>query len=1499
MAAEGDRSRSRSDLLAKLLKGLGQTATAVLGVLMLASASGVLILTQTATGRRAAATFLEDALQGAVTGSVEVGPVTGGNLLTRAALERLRIAGPDGETFLELRGVRLSYDPLGLIRGRYHLRSPRVDRMELRLVQERGGTWNYERIFGEAGEDTAAADGPLLWFTDATIADGRLVVRTPWEPEGPTAAARDSAAAAALAGEAIWRYERTEAGIERVVTLEGLSGRLPYARILDPERPMRLELERVGGLARVVTQDLTLERLDATVVFTDTIRVDLPAVRTAHSSLAGDGWVVAEDPPRYRFDLEADRMGFADLGWLPVPVPDSGGGPAGVTVRTTADPEVVGVDVREAEVRSGESRADGGFTVYVEETPVLSEVDIELRPLRLALAAELLDRDTMPDGYVRGTVRGSGPIDLFDVDADVTLEPLDADGGRGPSRLRARGGIGLVGDPRAMRGLDLTFGAFDLMWTRLIEIDTRQPGRIDGTATLDRVPGGRLGFEADLTHAVPDDSASHVVASGSFEPGDPPVVALDLRTDPLSLGVIDPYFPALELVGTVRGPASVSGSLSNLTARADLATPRGQIRFDGTFDLVAERRTYDAELTAREIQLQQWLRDGPDTRLDVRGRVRGTGTDPATLEATFDLAILPSSFEGARVDSSLLRFSVAEGLARVDTFAIRSDVGTVHGRGGFGLAEDRSASLFLDLDVPELSALNRWIVPGRRDLPAEGGARDLFADFPVEEEGEDDAEAPPDTLSGRLAARGVLYGNSASFGFGGRLDGGGVSYGESRADSLAVTVQAPEARALDSVVVAGTGWGVHAAGLEADSATFRVARTGDERTDVRFRAVRGEDAAVAAAGEVLWTESRKGASISEMSLGLGGRRLTLTGPARVTYGEADGLVVTDLELVGEEGARLRVDGTLPREGPADLRLSLRSLPLGELRRFLDLEPEFGGLVDARLDVTGTGARPEMEGSVTVVEPSVSGRSFGRLGVDLSYSDRVLRTEAVLEDGGATLVRLDGSVRADLSPWATGDRIDEEPLDLTVAADSLPLALPLLAVESFREVDGVATGNVRLRGAPGAPRLDGALRIRDGAARVPALGIRIERVGGHATLRGSEARIDSLSFASSRGGSARVSGTVGLEEFTDPALALDLEARRLRGIDQRRASLAINGSGRLEGNYRSPDLTGRFRLSNGTVRFRDFLGGEQVVDLTDPDITGLVDTTVMAERRVLEQARNPFLQNLRADVELLIGPDLWLRSTDLNVEIAGDVDLRMDRAQGDVRLFGDVRLVRGTYRWTGARGLVSRQLRIQDGRISFVGTPGMNPNLNITALHRIRTGDVGTLAVTANVTGTMLDPTLALTSDPPMSESNQVCVLLINSTCGAPGTGQLARDQLLGRLSAEISTALASEVGADYLELRSTARRTSSDDEADGPDRSLFSEAEVEAGWYLSPELFLTVTYPFGRPFPEGSLDWRFTDQWTLELLTELRFEQGLRSSSSSNLERDRTWGLFLFREWSF
>lgn len=1489
--ARSEKAGSGS-LLSRLALAAGRTLTVLVGVASLAAASAVLLLSQTAAGRALVTELVADALRGTARGRFIVGPVTGGNLLTRATLARFTIADTSGRVFVDLRDVRVEYNPIGFLTGRYRFRRLDVDRMEVALRQDAEGRWNFEEIFGEESEsppDTAPGEadegGTSIALTDVTVGDGRFEMRTPWEgeppgPEGP-----------------VWRIERTDdGGLERVITLEELSGRLPVLRVADPTRPFHVQLQEVRSLARAVRQPLRIERLDAEAIFGDTVRIDLPRVATTESGLGGEGWVVPGDSLAYRFDLRAEPIAFSELRWLPIPVPASGGGPADLVLSSEGGPMTV--DVTEADVESGDSRLRGGFTVRLDEPARFQALEVELDPVRLALVDRLLERETEIDGLLSGPVRASGPLDLLDIDADVQLRDLPSDTtAPPPSDLTARGGVGLF-QPRSYRQLELEMTGFEPRWTRILGIDTRQRGRVDGTLTLDGVAGEPLGFQLDLRHRLPGDTASHVTGSGSV-PLDSAARrerGMDVRlvADPLSLSVLDPFFPALAITGVVRGPIQASGTMGDLTASATLTTPRGRLEFDGGFDLASERKGYDARLSASDIQLRQWFEGGPGSRLEVRGRVNGRGTDPEDLTATFDLQVLPSELAEARLDTSLLRFTVDEGLARADTFIVRSDVGTVRGRGSFGLSPDRSGPLTLEIDAPDLATWNRWIVPGRGS-PADT-APDLFAEFP-EAPGEGGEEASErDTLAGSLAARGVAYGSVDDFAFGGLVRASGPTYGPLAADSLRVTVDVTDARSLDSLVVQGTTWRPRRADLAADSAGFRFVRLAAGNGELRVHARRDTTAGLDGEAALDWSGETDRLDLRRLDLRLGDQDLRLEAPARSSWGEG-GLTVEGLTLSGAGGARLRADGVLPRSGDADFRFDLEQVELADVRSFLDLDPRFAGRVDASVRVRGTAASPTMEGDFQIRAPGFEQLDYGILGGDLRYADRRLEGSVELSSGGRSLASIEGGVRVDLSLGPVERRLLDDPLDLRVRSDSLPLRFVEIPFESLREVTGRARGELVVTGAPDALELGGDLRIEEAGATIPALGVRFSEVGGRARFQGSDARLDSVRIVSGAGGSALVSGTVGLATLSNPAFDLDLSARQLRGINRRKATLVLDGSGRLTGDYRRPSLTGSFRASNGTIRYREFQRGDQVVDLSDPELYALVDTTTLAERRVLAQAQDPFMQNLQTDVTVQVGPDLWFRSSNLAVELSGEVDVRMDRAQGDLAVFGTLELVRGNYLFT--RGPLSRQLRITGGTIEFVGTPGMNPNLDITAQHRTRT-EQGPLEVRAQITGTMLSPTLAFSSDPPLSESDQVCVLLLNAPCAGTrlGSGQLVGEQLLGTVGSQLSTLLTGEMGLDYATIRSGGanRGVGAEGEESG---SLFRDAEVELGKYLTPELFLTVTYPIGSDVPSGALDWRFTDKWSLELRSERRLGRAFGGIRSSNLDAARLWGLFLFRDWTF
>ncbi len=784
-------SGSHRSLLSRVLRrlrGLAESLTRValglIGLAFLVAAGALVLLSQTIVGRQAVTDLVERALSNTVNGEVRVGPILGGDLLSQVLLERFEITDPDGRLFVGIDSVRLHYNPLSFLVGTFRFDAVTMQRVHLVLRQHEDGRWNFDRIFGDENpvEADSIDDGrqgsDRVLLADVDVRHGEIEVHTPWARD-LTGAARERAIRTGLQGDQLWRVRSVGPDrYEREILLRRLSGRFPLIRIVDPVRPLRFDMQGVSAQADVVTQTLDIEQLDGSVVIADTVRVWLDALELASSSIAGSGWLIPVNPVEFDFDLVADPFSFEELQWIPLPLPTRGGGPADLRLFTRN--ETIIVDVSNSDVRVDDSRVRGSFRAALEPTPRFEALDAILDPLRLSLVDEVLKRDDGMDGFLRGTVRGSGPITLMSIDADLSVEDPPGEDRPPASYVRANGGIAIV-EPRRMDGLGLTLRAFEPRWAGIVGIETTLPGRSTGTTSFDGIAGGRFTFDAQLSHSLPDRAPSLIAGRGLVDLHGEREIDLSFDFDPLVLAIVDPLLPeGVSVLSEVRGPFSARGPLDDLQIATDLSTPRGEIQFDGRFDLVSEEKTYDAVLLARDIQLAEWIENGPATRLAVEGRVDGTGTDPATLDARFDLVVLPSLFEGARVDSSIVRFTLADGLASADTFAIRTQVGSADGRGVFGLTESRSGSLILDIAIPDLSEWNAWLVEGRNPARIEEDVSELFETFgPTGEDarGPDTGDALPDTVSGSLEALGVLYGNVSDFSFGGRARARGLAWG--------------------------------------------------------------------------------------------------------------------------------------------------------------------------------------------------------------------------------------------------------------------------------------------------------------------------------------------------------------------------------------------------------------------------------------------------------------------------------------------------------------------------------------------------------------------------------------------------------------------------------------------------------------------------------------------------------------------------------------------------
>ncbi|MEJ2371440.1 MAG: hypothetical protein P8Y07_11415, partial [Gemmatimonadales bacterium] len=550
---------------------LVRAAGVLAGFLSLAAAVVLFLATQTEFGRNKALSYIQGALTGAFNGSVELGPVVGGNLLTRVNLERVRISGPDGELFVELDGVRLSYSPFGILRGRYIFRRLSADRLKLILRQHPEGGWNFDRIFG-GGPDTIPEprvqipaptpfpppvpalepEGVRVAIVDGQVREGEVSMIWPWAND-LTGEAYEEAVSAARRGETVWNVEPEGDGFVRAIRVTEMSGRFPLV---------------------AVSQPLDFRRFDGSMVFEDSIRFEVREAELGASQLTGRGWIASGDNTEagegtdFRFDLDGDPIGFADLQWLPIPIPREGGGPGQVVIRSQGGEAFV--ELRDAEVRVRDSRMNGGMVVGLGAMPRFDSLSVRFDPLRIALVDEILEREALIDGYLRGPLSGSGPMDAIDLVADLTAESLS--GEAEPSRVRMAGKAGIV-EPRLMSGLVLDLEAFEPRWTAVVELPNRLEGRLDGRVVVDDLADDTVRVSADILHRTALGEVSRL--EGGLQSHKPTrAVDLDATLNPLELIALDMYIPRATLIGLGAQIVHPARECDGTADRADEGRPR-------------------------------------------------------------------------------------------------------------------------------------------------------------------------------------------------------------------------------------------------------------------------------------------------------------------------------------------------------------------------------------------------------------------------------------------------------------------------------------------------------------------------------------------------------------------------------------------------------------------------------------------------------------------------------------------------------------------------------------------------------------------------------------------------------------------------------------------------------------------------------------------------------------------------------------------------------------
>lgn len=578
--------------------------------------------------------------------------------------------------------------------------------------------------------------------------------------------------------------------------------------------------------------------------------------------------------------------------------------------------------------------------------------------------------------------------------------------------------------------------------------------------------------------------------------------------------------------------------------------------------------------------------------------------------------------------------------------------------------------------------------------------------------------------------------------------------------------------------------------------------------------------------------------------------------------------------------------------------SLSAGPLPVKQATVGLRISNGADAAFRTDFVGTGsARASASGEVTRRDSgSVAFRiDSARVEVDslnaysLSAPVHVLSSARGITVDSLILSQARGGSVAARNIAFLGDSIRG-----SLRTDGFSLALLELFGGGVANVHGALTANVEIAGTTAHPRLNGSIVVDSGAVTVPPIGVRLDRLDADIALNGDTVFVRKLSAATAREkrGTLDVTGTVALTEYDNPVFALNATARNFRAVDRRGlASLDVSTTTpiSLMGPYSGAHVSGAVRVDRGTVYIPELIT-KRLVDLNDPELVDVVDTTVASNRAILPTAPSEFTKNLRLDnVSINVGDDVWLRSAEANIKLGGSLNVTLGRSpvtgeRSQLALDGQLNAVRGTYR-LNVVPFVQPTFDVEQGTLRFFGTPDLDPALDITAINTVRRPRQSLngqdIRIRATIGGTLSAPSLALSSadNLPLSQSDLLSYLITGEPAFALDYTNSQYINQLANVAVRsagniISSAIPRSV-FDVVELQTPAQLTQ---QAPGTADTFYSNllnTRALVGKQLSNSLFLN--------FSTGFCAENFRSASSFQRNLGLRLEYRLSQSYSAQL----------------
>ena len=505
--------------------------------------------------------------------------------------------------------------------------------------------------------------------------------------------------------------------------------------------------------------------------------------------------------------------------------------------------------------------------------------------------------------------------------------------------------------------------------------------------------------------------------------------------------------------------------------------------------------------------------------------------------------------------------------------------------------------------------------------------------------------------------------------------------------------------------------------------------------------------------------------------------------------------------------RLCIKGDWQSGQGGGLSASIEAVPLRQFYALFKPEVYLAGVMDGQLQLKGrsfdladwqgklnltgreTELRYQFEGAGTEVYP------WRDLQLDAQLAKGKLDASAQLQWQGYGLMEAQAQLDLPAQRFQSS-RFQAHFTNLAPLETLLPL---------MNSLSGDLSADLSLTGPFSQPELLGQIRLRQGQAKVPRLGVDLKAIELQLqALKGGQVELSSS--LTSGAGQLTLSGSLSDAANANWQLQGALKGENFSLLNTPQLKLDI-----------SPDLTLVANSARLNLRGSALIPWARANIKTLPESSTRVSSDVVVVDDTQSEVREQ-QQLQEVNVRLVLGEDVTFRGFGLSAKLNGKLNLNKEN-QRPLITNGYVGVTQGVYKAYG------QNLKIERGRLIFQG-PFENPGLDIRAQRSIDGADEDTVAG-LEISGTLQRPVAKVYSVPAHSESESMLMLLSGKPAGDDSRAQAA--VLLGALSGlggdgtSIISGIASFFRVDELEIKSDS----------GVDQS-----QLMIGKYITPRLLV-------------------------------------------------------------